>query len=284
MSVPKSNDDDAFTRVRVMQRCLAAISAALLCVGGLGAVSAPSESGTGQVEATEQSQANQHRPEWLIPLPSPEPEKKWSDFEGQFESLDDCSDAVLKDLLGATDEQWELIRPRLKQLEEVRRRTRSTLGVVIIGGGGSGASGGSGSSGGVGPAARGGASGRAYGGSGGSGRYRRGSPMRQRSSTARRPPRPAPRRSPGYTSQWNWWRPSQSRRSGQVTPGERLCEELLDVIAARSTRPEQLHAKMEQLNAYRKQADGEIRAAREALREVVTRRQEAMLILMGHLE
>jgi hypothetical protein len=56
------------------------------------------------------------------------------------------------------------------------------------------------------------------------------------------------------------------------------------MIAARSTRPEQLRAKMAQLTACRKLADEEIRAAREALRQVVTRRQEAMLILMGHLD
>jgi hypothetical protein len=56
------------------------------------------------------------------------------------------------------------------------------------------------------------------------------------------------------------------------------------MIASRSIRPEQFEAKMVQLTAFRKQADEDIRAAREALREVVTRRQEAMLILMGHLD
>ena len=41
---------------------------------------------------------------------------------------------------------------------------------------------------------------------------------------------------------------------------------------------------MAQLVAYRQEADREIQAAQEALRQVVTRRQEATLILMGYLD
>jgi len=41
---------------------------------------------------------------------------------------------------------------------------------------------------------------------------------------------------------------------------------------------------MAQLAAYRRKAAEEVKQAKEALRQVVTRRQEAALILMGYLD
>ena len=64
----------------------------------------------------------------------------------------------------------------------------------------------------------------------------------------------------------------------------RRCRELLDMVESKTVRDEEIREKMAQLTAYRQQAKKVIPAAQEALRRVVTRRQEAMLILMGYLD
>ena len=56
------------------------------------------------------------------------------------------------------------------------------------------------------------------------------------------------------------------------------------MVESKTVRDEEIREKMTQLTAYRQQAKREIQAAQEALRRVVTRRQEAMLILMGYLD
>jgi hypothetical protein len=76
----------------------------------------------------------------------------------------------------------------------------------------------------------------------------------------------------------------QRRAGGQITEGERLCEELLDLIDRADATSEEIRQRMAQLAAYRRKAAEEVKQAQEALRQVVTRRQEAMLILMGHLD
>ena len=56
------------------------------------------------------------------------------------------------------------------------------------------------------------------------------------------------------------------------------------MVEDKTARAEQIREKMAQLTAYRQQARKEIQAAQDALRQVVTRRQEAMLILLGYLD
>ncbi len=56
------------------------------------------------------------------------------------------------------------------------------------------------------------------------------------------------------------------------------------MISRVDTTSEEIREKMAQLAAYRRRADEDIAQAKQALRQVVNRRQEAMLILMGYLD
>ncbi len=192
---------------------------------------------------------------------------EWKTLEGQCSSVEECQEAVIRELVGATEEQWRQIGPKLCELEAIQRRTHSSIGVFAAGGAASG------------------------GGAGGSYRGRNeGSPRRMRPSyqdTGRRraAPRQSVRPSAGTSpSISGWLRPSQRRAGGQITEGERLCEELLDLIDRADATSEEIRQRMAQLAAYRRKAAEEVKQAQEALRQVVTRRQEAMLILMGHLD
>jgi hypothetical protein len=214
-------------------------------------------------------------------------EPTWQVLEGQFTGIDDCSEAVFKSVLGATDEQWRSIQPALARLHAVREQTRSSIHMLIGVAGGTSGSGSRGFSSGSGAGASGSARGQA--GAAYSGRVRTGRlPMSRTGRPNPRVQRPAAQGAnnpsgPTTTSSWGWWRPSQHNK-GQVTPGEALCEQLLDLTANRAAPPEQLREKMQVVNEYRTQAQEKIRAARDELRRVVTRRQEAMLILMGDLD
>jgi hypothetical protein len=199
--------------------------------------------------------------------------EEWKILEGHFDSLEECQEAVIRELVGATEEQWRQIGPKFRELEAVQRRTYSGIGVFAAGG-----------------AAFGGSSGGGYSSAQSGDHNADDSSRRMRRSdrnTGRRraapkqPVRPSTGLSPSASG---WLRPSQRRAGGEITEGERLCEGILDLIDRADATSEEIREKMAQLAAYRHQADEEIKKAQEALRAVVTRRQEAMLILMGYLD
>ncbi|HNY79861.1 MAG: hypothetical protein RBS72_19215 [Sedimentisphaerales bacterium] len=195
---------------------------------------------------------------------------EWKTLEGQCNSVEECQEAVIRELAGATEEQWQQIGPKFRELEAVKRRTHSSIGVFAAGGAGGGAGGGhAGVSGGARDAD-------------GSRRMRR---SYQDSGRRRAAPRQSVQPSAGTSpSVSGWLRPSQRRAGGQITEGERLCEELLDLIDRADASSEEIRQRMAQLAAYRRKAAEEVKQAKEALRQVVTRRQEAALILMGYLD
>jgi hypothetical protein len=201
--------------------------------------------------------------------------KPWRTLEGQFSEPSDCSKAVLRDLLEAPDEQWQQIKPRFQELEAIRRRTHSTVRAFMVSGIFHSAAFGSGSSG---PPTN------QQGGQNDPRRTRRSHSSTRARTRRAAPPQPNVPSSEQPQPMSGWWRPSQHGKQGRLTEGERLCEELLDMVEDKTASPETIRAKMAQLTAYRQQAKTEMQAAQEALRQVVTRRQEAMLILMGHLD
>ena len=195
--------------------------------------------------------------------------------EGQFSEPSECLNAVVRDLLQATDEQWQQIEPRFNELEAMRQRTLSAVGVFVIGASSYSVSSGGGSSEPAGnqqsrPNDR-----RRTG----RGAYRAQGRAGHAGSTGSSAPS---RRQPQSTSGRR--RPPARGKSEPLTAGMRRCRELLDMVESKTVRDEEIREKMAQLTAYRQQAKREIQAAQEALRRVVTRRQEAMLILMGYLD
>ncbi|UCD49168.1 MAG: hypothetical protein JSW27_16745 [Phycisphaerales bacterium] len=185
--------------------------------------------------------------------------------EGQFRDPSECVTAVMRDLLQATDEQWQQIEPRFNELEAIRQRTLSAVGVFVVGASSYSASSGGGSSGPPGNPQRGTNDPRRSG----RGSYRAQGRASHAGSTGSNGPS---------------MRPPARGKSEPLTEGMRRCRELLGMAEDRTVSPGQIREKMAQLTAYRQQAKKEIQAAQEALRQVVTRRQEAMLILMGYLD
>lgn len=203
-----------------------------------------------------------------VPVPGlsgvPADRVEWNTLGGHSSNLEDCQEAVLRELVGATEEQWRQIGPKLREFEAVQRRTQSSIGVFAGGGAGFG-----------------GASGVAS-----SGRNADSPRRRYRDAGRRRAAPGQPVRSSAGTSSSTsgWLRLPERRAGGQVNEGERLCKQLLDMISRVDTTSEEIREKMAQLEAYRRRADEDIAQAKQALRQVVNRRQEAMLILMGYLD
>lgn len=83
---------------------------------------------------------------------------------------------------------------------------------------------------------------------------------------------------------WQWGRPSRSISREKLNEGSRACEDLLDTLEAENPDPEETRQRIEALRRIREQKQAEYRWAREELRKVVTPAQEAKLILMGYLE
>jgi hypothetical protein len=72
----------------------------------------------------------------------------------------------------------------------------------------------------------------------------------------------------------------------EPSEGEQICEDLLQLLEKTDSKPEQetIRQKTEALRAFRQKTANKLPAAQQALRELVTPRQEATLIMMGLLD
>jgi len=138
-----------------------------------------------------------------------------------------------KHALGATEEQWKLIKPKLEKVRYLRDRARSTVGLLMISSGGSGA-------------------------------------KRTGGTSANAP-----------TWQWNvsW----KDKAPSELTEAQIITNELMALVDRRSVASVEFVRKMAVLREARaRQAELEkkLSEARQQLREVLTTRQEAALVLM----
>jgi hypothetical protein len=182
--------------------------------------------------------------------------------------------AARQQALGATDEQWKLIAPKLKKVRTLQRQAHIGIGRYVVSAGAGGASGGGGFSGGRG--------GRGYT----AGRANGQSHVGMRSPNPRNTRHRTPARSDqnaSFKSDSGWWRPSQHKSRDKLTKGERICEDLLNLLESGRAEPKQIRQKMTALRKVRQDARKELAKARQELREVVTPRQQAALILMRYL-
>jgi hypothetical protein len=159
---------------------------------------------------------------------------------------------------------------------------------ALGGGGASGGGGafGSGSAGGGGRAFGGGAGGRggAFGGSstGGGGRAFGGGGA----GGERTPQKDTSREEIRNWNQsgWKWSRPSANKSTGKLTKGDRICEDLLDLLQNKDANPEVIKQKLDALRNIRKKAENQLIKAQQELRKVLTARQQATFVLMGWLD
>lgn len=173
-------------------------------------------------------------------------------------------DQAMKEALKTTDEQWKLIKPRLDRVQELSRLANVSIGMFTRG---------AGSSGGAGGISGGGGSGRYSGGaSGGSSSRRSSSESKNESSSG------------SFQFASGWSRPSNRKSPDEMNEGELACEELLDLLEDKNSKPEEIEQKMENLRSIRRKANEELIKARQELRDVLTYRQEAALIMMWWLQ
>jgi hypothetical protein len=171
---------------------------------------------------------------------------------------------AMKEALKATDEQWKLIKPRLERVKELAHF--SSVSVGMFAGGAGGASGGS-----------------SYSSSTGTGGYAGGtSGGRSPGEVTSESKNEGASGSAKFVSGWS--RPYERKSPSEMNEGERACEELLELLEDKRSRPEEIKEKMENLRNIRRKAKRELIKARQELCDVLTYRQEAALIMMRWLQ
>jgi hypothetical protein len=136
----------------------------------------------------------------------------------------------MKEMLGATDEEWKVLGPRVMKVQELNRQTSGPgRGMMMFGRG-----------------MRGGP-----GGPGGPGGNQPGGPM----GTNR-----------------------------ELTETEKIQEQLQTLLEDTTSTPDKIKEQLTKLRAAREKDKAELAKAQKSLREVLTLRQEATLVLMGMLD
>ena len=178
-------------------------------------------------------------------------DEKFREFHRQGEEL---RLRAIKDSFAVTDQQWEVIEPKLKKLEVLLHQ--SQLSVRISG---------------LQPVS-------------GQAGYSLPPRRSQRRETQRTPSGVGMRASSsggggGFGSTFPW-----RMQDRPPTEGEKTCEELYRLLANRRGSQEQIQEKMQALRGARAQAKKELVNAQNELRELLNLRQQAHLVLAGYLD
>jgi hypothetical protein len=140
-----------------------------------------------------------------------------------------------KHALGATEEKWKLIKPKLERIRQLHEQTISTVRIS--------------------PTAR--TDNKATG---------------RRTRTGARP------------EGFQWWMPWKDKAGAERTEVRKLAEQLVILLKRRNTTPQAFRAKMDALrNARAEEAElkaSQLSKVRKELRELLTTREEAALVLM----
>lgn len=197
-------------------------------------------------------------------------------LEGQFKKQIDPAkneEEPMKQVLKATEKQWKAIKPKLDKVRELTRRANVSIRIFYTG---SAIGSGSVSSIDVNKG-----SGRAFGyGFGGSEWFDGGELVQKQGSTDDSSSRGT---SPIHYG-WQWLRPSLHRGFENLNEGEKICEELFRLLEGKNSELEQIRQKMEALRKFRQEAKKELAIAQQELRQLVTPRQEATLVMMQLLD
>jgi hypothetical protein len=175
---------------------------------------------------------------------------------------------AIRQMLNATDEQWQRIKPQLDRIKQLETEARVSAEPGSSGGTGTGNSqsgsfsgpgfGGSWGSGGGGSVS-GGGNWAGGGGGGGMGSF-------GQSET--------PSQSPT----------SGSKDSAQSDEGRVLCNQLLRDLQTPGTPPQDIAQRVAALRRIRTEAQAELALARTRLRTLITPAQEPALVVMGYLD
>jgi hypothetical protein len=136
----------------------------------------------------------------------------------------------MKELLGATDDEWKVLQPQIEKVQTLQRTTSSRLGASLLYGNGNNNN------------------------NNGGGRGGRG------------------------------FRGGQQPDNATPSAVDEKARELTAAIQNKDTKPDEYKSKMAAYRQARNQAKADLSKAQETLREVVTVRQEAVLVDLGLLD
>jgi hypothetical protein len=166
---------------------------------------------------------------------------------------------AIRQALSATDEQWKVIKPKLEKVQNLAEISISLLSYGTASGSAS-----------MSNTSKSGAGASVSGGNVGT-------------STRTAPLKPNNKETYSVKYGWKWYKPSDRKAPGELTKGEKLSEEILELIEDKNSQQEEIEQKMETLRKIRQENEKQLTKARQELCEVLTFRQEATLIMMGRL-
>jgi outer membrane murein-binding lipoprotein Lpp len=209
---------------------------------------------------------------------------------------DERRNESIKQTLEMTEEQWKVIEPKVNKVYFLKDQAGINIAIGGTGGyrvGGGGGSGGS-SSGGASSTSTGtGSAWKTQSSSGGGASYGGGAGSGAGANTGTDPP--------GAGKDGGWKVQNSGGGAGgimaggfngplwrladrELTEGEKTCEELLALLGDENSKQEDIEQKIDALRRARENAAKELAKARQELREVLTVRQQARLVLAGLLD
>lgn len=192
--------------------------------------------------------------------------ERQKEFKDRANGKDQRRNELIRQTLRLTDEQWKVIEPKINRVYFLKDQSGINIG---IGGGGAGY-------GGTGPSSPGTSSADSTVPSTGN----RSSTWKTQSSSGGR----GAGGSAGGGSAQSWSGPLWRLADRELTEGEKACEELLALLEDKNSRQEDVEPKAEALRRAKQNAARELAKARQELREVLTFRQQARLVLAGLLD
>jgi len=195
------------------------------------------------------------------------------DMEEMQRQAEENKNRALQQAVGASDEQWRRLKPRLERILQLKAESEVSLRPDSGDGGNFqsvrfGNPSGGGMGGGF----------MSFGGSGGfGGPPGNFAPVDILDSNA-----PAGRSTPGSSSMGSWT--TNSRSVTDMSEGEVLCQELHQLLQGQNVPPAAISQKVASLRRVRAQARDNLAKARQELRTMIAPNQEPALIMMGYLD
>jgi hypothetical protein len=180
---------------------------------------------------------------------------------------DETKEKSVKGAVGANDEQWKVIKPKLEKVKKLRRQACM---VISTAGGGSGGSRQSNI-----PQRAGATGQRPQGGSAGGGAFIKGESIGGGSNRTTK-------NGVSLFMQWKWarnWDEKDEQRKDQ-----KICYELFHLLHNKNASLQEIRQKMDMLRIARQETKRELAEARQQLCQFLTLDQQARLVALGWLD
>ncbi len=180
---------------------------------------------------------------------------------------DETKEKSVKGAVGANDQQWKLIKPKLEKVKKLRRQACMVINTAGGGSGGSQRSNIPQRTGATGP--------RPQGGGAGGGAFIKGESIGGGSNRTSK-------NGASIFMQWKWakgWDEKDEQREDQ-----KICYELFHLLHDEKASLEEIRQKMDKLRIARQETKKELAEAQQQLRDVLTLDQQTRLVALGWLD